>query len=227
MKELDTLGNSLYRNLKSNNTNVKYVVAFASLVVLLSIGFSCFVYLQSLNRTYIIDAKGDLVPVSLLDKSLEEEIQAKANLDLFVHSYYTLEGATMKTQLEKLHWLIGDQPTQVVKDRKSKGYFDDFLTYTHLRQRAYILSNTLRVSNTTPYIAEFVVRIERQNERNITYYNNKVVVKMEKVNKNYPFNPYGFLITQLSESLQEVKDKKILDLQEEEHLKLLNQISYE
>ncbi|MDM1398865.1 hypothetical protein HX049_17115 [Myroides odoratimimus] len=221
------LGNSLYKELNQNNKSVKLVVLVSVVVVVAVMVFAGFVYTQSLNRTYVMDAKGDLVPVSLLDKSIEREIQAKANLDLFVNYYFNLEGATMKSKQERLHWLIGEQPTQVIKDRANRGYFNDFLTYTELRQRGYILANTLRITDKAPYIAEFVVRIERQNEKNITYYNSKVAVKMEVVNKNYPFNPYGFLITQISEEIKEVTDKKFLREQEEEHIKSESQVTYE
>ena len=221
------LGDNLYSHLKANNNKVKLIVGFAVLVTLCSLAFAFVVYKQSLNRTYVMDAKGDLVPVSILDTKETELIQAKANLDLFVNYYYNLEGVTMKSHREKLLWLLGEKPKNLMKDRANRGYFNDFLAYPELRQRAYILNNTLKISSTAPYIAHFTVRVERQNKNKIDYYNNQISVKMEKVNKNYPYNPYGFLITDLVEEVFKVDNKKAREQEEEKHEESLNQISYE
>ena len=47
---------------------------------------------------------------------------------------------------------------------------------------------------------------------------------MERVNRNYPYNPYGLLITQFSESLQRVEIKsETAVLEEQESQEAINQ----
>lgn len=99
---------------------------------------------------------------------------------------------TDEKKRERVYWLVGEQPTKVIKDRASKGYFDLFMTMQGLKQSAYILQNTLQLSNQPPYNASFVVRITRVNGDQEEYYNAKVNMTLVETNRNYPYNPYGF-----------------------------------
>ena len=113
----------------------------------------------------------------------------------------------MKRKRERVLWLVGDQPTLIVKDRANKGYFDEFLSIAGLTQNAEILQQTLKITKEAPYTAEFVVRIQRVNGGVSQFYNSTIQLTMQRVNRNFPYNPYGLLITQFSENLQKVDVK--------------------
>lgn len=195
------LGENFYSVLKKNNTAV-WVISFVAVVsVLGAFWFSYSVYTESIRNIYAINEKGELTPLKKLDLKEANLIQAKANLEYFVENYYNLEAYSMKRKQEKVLWLVGDQPTKIIKDRIRKGYFDEFLSVAGLIQSAEILQNTLKITKDEPYQAEFVVRIQRVNGGVSEYYDSTIKMKMERVNRNYPYNPYGLLITQFSESL--------------------------
>ncbi|UTG66822.1 hypothetical protein J2O02_18320 (plasmid) [Elizabethkingia anophelis] len=200
------LGENLYTALKKNNSTTKIVTICSSLVTIAALAFSFMVYKESSSNIFGVTNKGDLIPLSKIEGKEAEIIQAKANISYFVENYYSLNAYNMKTKREKVYWLVGKQPTEIIKDRATKGYFDNFLTVQGLQQNARILEQTLNVSSTYPYHASFVVRIERTNSGVTEYYNNTVNMVMEKVNRNYPYNPFGFLITQFSESLERITD---------------------
>jgi hypothetical protein len=122
--------------------------------------------------------------------------------------YYNLDAYSMKRNRERVLWLTGSQSTQIIKDRASKGYFENFLSIAGLTQKAEIMQNTLQINNTAPYEATFNVRIQRINGGISEYYNCAIKLRMEKVNRNYPYNPYGLLITQFSENLTRINDIK-------------------
>ena len=201
------LGENFYTILKKNNTAVWAISCVSVACSLGSIYFSYSVYESSTNNIFAINEKGELIPLRKLDIENANLIQAKSNLELFVELYYNLDAFSMKKKRERVLWLVGDQPTKVIKDRISKGYFDEFLTISGLIQNAEILQQTLKISNSDPYEAEFVVRIQRVNGGVSEFYDSHVKLKMERVNRNYPFNPYGLLITQLSENLTRVNIK--------------------
>ena len=201
------LGENFYTILKKNNTAVWAISCVSVACSLGSIYFSYSVYESSTNNIFAINEKGELIPLRKLDIENANLIQAKSNLELFVELYYNLDAFSMKNKRERVLWLVGDQPTKVIKDRISKGYFDEFLTISGLIQNAEILQQTLKISNSDPYEAEFVVRIQRVNGGVSEFYDSHVKLKMERVNRNYPFNPYGLLITQLSENLTRVNIK--------------------
>ena len=200
-------GEDFFTVLKKNNTTVWVVGFVAILSILGSLFFAFTVYKDSTNNIYSINEKGELIPLKKLDIQNAELIQAKANLELFVDQYYNLDAYSMKRKRERVLWLVGDQPTLIVKDRANKGYFDEFLSIAGLTQNAEILQQTLKITKEAPYTAEFVVRIQRVNGGVSQFYNSTIKLKMERVNRNFPYNPYGLLITQFSESLQKVDVK--------------------
>lgn len=201
------VGEDFFTVLKKNNTTV-WVVGFVAIVsVLGSLFFAFTVYKDSTNNIYSINERGELIPLKKLDIQNADLIQAKANLELFVDQYYNLDAYSMKRKRERVLWLVGDQPTKIIKDRANKGYFDEFLSIAGLTQNAEILQQTLKISKEAPYTAEFVVRIQRVNGGVSEFYNSTIKLRMERVNRNFPFNPYGLLITQFSESLQKVDVK--------------------
>jgi len=201
------VGEDFFTVLKKNNTTVWVVGFIAILSVLGSLFFAYTVYKDSTNNIYSINEKGELIPLKKLDIQNADLIQAKANLELFIDQYYNLDALSMKRKRERVLWLVGQQPSLIVKDRASKGYFDEFLSIAGLTQNAEILQQTLKISKDAPYTAEFVVRIQRINGGVSEFYNSTIKLKMERVNRNFPYNPYGLLITQFSESLQKVDYK--------------------
>ncbi len=201
------VGEDFFSVLKKNNTTVWVVGIVAILSVLASLFFAYTVYKDSTNNIYSINEKGELIPLKKLEIQNADLIQAKANLELFVDQYYNLDAFSMKRKRERVLWLVGDQPTKIVKDRANKGYFDEFLSIAGLTQNAEILQQSLKISKEVPYNAEFVVRIQRVNGGVSEFYNSTIKLRMERVNRNFPYNPYGLLITQFSESLQKVDIK--------------------
>lgn len=201
------VGEDFFTVLKKNNTTVWVVGCIAILSILGSLFFAYTVYKDSTNNIYSINEKGELIPLKKLDIQNADLIQAKANLELFIDQYYNLDALSMKRKRERVLWLVGQQPSLIVKDRASKGYFDEFLSIAGLTQNAEILQQTLKISKDAPYTAEFVVRIQRINGGVSEFYNSTIKIKMERVNRNFPYNPYGLLITQFSESLQKVDYK--------------------
>jgi len=200
-------GEDFFTVLNKNNTTVWVVGFVAILSILGSLFFAFTVYKDSTHNIYSINEKGELIPLKKLEIQNADLIQAKANLELFVDQYYNLDAYSMKRKRERVLWLVGDQPTLIVKDRANKGYFDEFLSIAGLTQNAEILQQTLKITKEAPYTAEFVVRIQRVNGGVSQFYNSTIKIKMERVNRNFPYNPYGLLITQFSESLQKVDVK--------------------
>ncbi|MDY3538183.1 hypothetical protein PG275_09240 [Riemerella anatipestifer] len=199
-----SLGENFYTVLKKNNTATWVVGMVAIASVFGSLLFSFSVYQNSTENIYGINEKGELIPLKKLEVQNANLIQAKANIEYFVDQYYNLDAYSMKRKSEKVLWLVGSQPTKIIKDRMKKGYFDEFLSVAGLIQSAEILQQTLKITKTDPYEAEFVVRIQRVNAGISDYYDSHIKMKMERVERNYPFNPYGLLITQFSENLVRV-----------------------
>ncbi|MET7038779.1 hypothetical protein BAZ12_15635 [Elizabethkingia miricola] len=204
-------GMDFYAVLKKYNKTLWAVVIIGIVVIFASAYQVISVYQMSSNNIYGISESGNMVPLKKLENEEGKRIQAKADIEYFVSQYYDLDSYSMKRKRERVYWLVGEQPTKVIKDRASKGYFDLFMTMQGLRQSAYILQNTLQLSNQPPYNASFVVRITRVNGDQEEYYNAKVNMTLVETNRNYPYNPYGFLITNFTEDLEKIAKTDKID----------------
>lgn len=200
-----------YAVLKKYNKTLWAVVIIGIVVIFASAYQVISVYQMSSNNIYGISESGNMVPLKKLENEEGKRIQAKADIEYFVSQYYDLDSYSMKRKRERVYWLVGEQPTKVIKDRASKGYFDLFMTMQGLKQSAYILQNTLQLSNQPPYNASFVVRITRVNGDQEEYYNAKVNMTLVETNRNYPYNPYGFLITNFTEDLEKIAKTDKID----------------
>ncbi|WP_424652916.1 hypothetical protein [Capnocytophaga sputigena] len=209
-----TLGADFYTTLKRNNIAVLGVCAVAIVVIIGSFMLVASIASNYQQNVYAVDSKGDVIPLRLLHKEEDREIEIKANLDRFVDLYFDLDGFTIKKKLEKLLWVLDTKPSNTVKQQMNSGYFNDFTNIAGLQQKAYILGNTIRVTKKEPYRATFRVRLQRINGDAVNYYNADVDCEMIEVSRNYPLNPYGLLITDFN-----VIIKKIEDINEEEYTK--------
>ena len=217
------IGNDIYTILKRNNTIV-WAMALVTVIV------SCFslfvifkVYRESQQNMFAINDKGALVPLVKLDEKKDRLKQVQANMDYFVSLYYDLDGYTMKEKKEKIMWLVGNKPTEIIKDRDKKGYFNTFLSITGLVQHAEIQQNSWKISSyDAPYDVSFVVHIVRINGEAKEFYTSTITATLEEVNKNYPYNPYGLIITKLSESITRL-DPKVQKEEEQINAEAVNQ----
>lgn len=216
-------GKDIYSALKKNNIAV-ISIATISLISVLAMCYTTFaIYKESQKNIYAISETGNLVPLTKLEDKEDKIKQVKANLDYFVSLYYDLDAYTMKDKKEKLYWLVGTQPTAIMKDRDRKGYFNKFLSINGLTQHAKINQKTWRLSGyDAPYTVSFEVFVTVINGNTIENYVNSVSVVVEETNRNYPFNPYGLLITKLSENLQKVKVENEFNA-EKEQIEAINQ----
>lgn len=204
---------NIYSMFKKNNLIVWLLMGLTTIVILGSFTFCFVVYKQSQQNLFAITEKGVLVPLEKLDSKRDRIKQVQANLSYFVSLYYDLDGFTMRDKKESLFWLLDAQPTQLVKDRDKKGYFNTFLSINGLVQHAIIDQSSWKLySIDDPYKLSFNVTIIRINNGSETYYTSEVIVSLKNVNINYPYNPYGLLITQLSENLTQIEESDFRDI---------------
>ena len=200
------IGNDIYSLFKKNNTAVIIISSFCFFVTAIALLFAYQVYKQSQSNIYSINQSGELVPLVKLEEKKDQLKIIQANLDYFVSLYYDIDGYTMKDKKEKVFWLVGEKPTEIIKDRDRKGYFNTFLSITGLVQHAKINQDSWQFNSyDAPYTVAFSVDIVRINGKTKQFYKCDVTATLEKTNRNYPYNPYGLIITNLSENLSKVE----------------------
>lgn len=205
------IGKNLYSILKKNYLYVWITSGTAVIIVAMTLLWGYSIYKESQRNMYAINNVGELVPLKKLDEKKDRLKQVQANISYFVNCYYDLDSYTMKEKKEKVLWLVGKKPTEIIKDRDKKGYFNNFLTVNGLVQHARINDNSWQIhSYENPYDVSCSIIIQVINGERIDYYNCDIRTTLQETSKNYPYNPYGLIITNFAERLTKIEDKSNL-----------------
>lgn len=216
--EINT-GKNIYADLKKNTYAVWTILIISIVCIVSAFVFAQMVYKDSVNKIYTINDAGNLIPLSLVSDQEDKVKVIKANSEYFIKNLYDLDQYSIKEKKEKVLWLIGEQPTKIVKDKDSKGYYNDFMTINGLVQKVEIIPNSWEISNIDTHPnSSFSIIIRRINGLNESYYKADINLTMTKVNINYPFNPFGYLITNYAERLQKMEKPTVQEEQKKDSL---------
>lgn len=206
MKESKTtVGKDIYSELKKNNRTVWGVVIVSIISIAAMLYFALYVYNDAGNKLYTINNRGDLIPLSLVSEKKDKIKQVQGATEYFVRQFYDLDQYSINEKKENVLWLVGEQPTKIIKDKANKGYYSNFMTINGLVQKVEVLNDTWNISNidSNPNVSVSLL-VKRINGNNEDYFRADIELRMAKSNINYPYNPFGFLITNFSERLSKV-----------------------
>lgn len=218
-----TVGKDIYSQLRKNNRTVWGVV----LVAICSIGamlyFALYVYNSTGSKLYTINNKGDLIPLSLVSERKDKVKVIQSGVEYFVKQFYDLDQYSITDKQERVLWLVGEQPTKIIKDKSNKGYYSNFMSINGLVQKAEVMNDTWHISsiddNPSVQVSLLVKRVNGTNEE---YFRADLDLRMAKVNINYPYNPFGLLITNFSEKLSKVNPPTEEEIKVADSLKINN-----
>ncbi len=200
-----TVGKDLYSELKKNSRVVWGVVAVSIIAIVSILYMALVIYADSTSKIFTINNKGDLIPLSLVSEKTDKVKVIKANADYFTKQFYDLDQYSIKEKKENVLWLVGEQPTKLIKDKDNKGYYSNFLSINGLVQKSEIIPNSWQIEDVDGNpVVNFSILVKRINGSAEDYFQADVQLRMTKVNIHYPYNPFGYLITNFTESLYRV-----------------------
>lgn len=200
------VGKNIYTDLNKNRRAVWGILIIAVVSIISFTFFSLVVYSDSTSKIYTINNRGDLIPLSLVDEQRDKIKVVQSNAEYFAKQLYELDQYNLKDKKEKLLWLIDKQPTAIIKDKERKNYYSNFLSINGLIQKVEIVPNSWEITQVDDNpLVNFSAIIKRINGNNEEFFKADIKLRMTKVHINYPFNPFGFLITNFEESLSRIE----------------------
>lgn len=200
------VGKNIYTDLNKNRRAVWGILIIAVISIISFTYFSLVVYNDSTSKIYTINNRGDLIPLSLVDEQRDKIKVVQSNAEYFAKQLYELDQYNLKDKKEKLLWLIDKQPTAIIKDKERKNYYSNFLSINGLIQKVEIVPDSWEITQVEENpLVNLSVIIKRINGNNEEFFKADIKLKMTKVHINYPFNPFGFLITNFEESLSRIE----------------------
>lgn len=198
---------NIYDVLKLN----RYVTIIVTVTALLSSTFSGVMvfnmYQKAMGSAFAVNTDGSVIPLKLVSQKENLQVEALSHLNLFHKYFYGIDDSNYESNLEKALWLGNSTVDNVYRQKKADGVYNRILQYS-LVQKVLSVESQLDL-NTQPYRFKTTTLFEINRGSVIDRYELVSTGALITVDRNYPKNTHGLLITDYFEnSLKKVKDKE-------------------
>ena len=190
----------IYTVLKFNRLVVISVVIMAFLVCLWSIFQVVKLNREIRNTSFAVNTDGSVIPLKLVAQKENLSVEARSHLELFHSYFYGLTPTNYEAQLEKALWLGHTSVTELYKQRLQEGYYNRLLQYS-LIQEIEVTSSRVDLTKGEPYPFEVISEVKLNRGGGVMdRYTLRTTGHLIHVDRNYPWNTHGLLITDFFES---------------------------
>ena len=196
---------NIYDVLKLNRFIVLIVVVVATLTSIVSILMVIKLHKEAVNNAFVVNGDGSVIPLQLVSQRENLKVEALAHLELFHRYFYNLDASNYESNLEKALWLGNSSADALYRQKKADGFYNRLLQYS-LVQKVLSIESEVDVQQ-EPY--SFRTRTVFQINRGTVTDTYELITtgKLIYVDRNFPKNTHGLLITDFFEnSLQKLED---------------------
>ena len=191
-----------YRNIYSVLKLNRFIVMMVILLALASSGFSGLmvydIYRKSMNNAFAINTDGSVIPLKWVAQQDNLEVEALAHLELFHTYFYNIDASNYEKNLEKALWLGNSSVDNLYRQKKADGVYNRLIQYS-LVQKVLSIESELDLSN-EPYQFRTTIIFEINRGTITDTYELVSTGNLLVVDRNYPNNTHGLLITNYFEN---------------------------
>ena len=194
---------NIYDVLKLNRFIVLIVVVGAVLTSIVSILMVVKLHKEAVNNAFVVNGDGSVIPLKMVSQRENLKVEALADLDLFHRYFYNLDASNYESNIEKALWLGNSSIDALYRQKKADGFYNRLLQYS-LVQKVLSIESEVDVQQ-EPY--SFRTRTVFQINRGTVTDTYELITtgKLIHVDRNFPKNTHGLLITDFFEnSLQKL-----------------------
>lgn len=192
---------TVYKNitdiLRMNRFIVLAVVALCLLTSSLSLGLLYHYQEKLLNSAFAIQNDGSVLPLVLVDQRENRKVEALSHIERFHRLFYGIDGTNYRKRLEKALWLGDASVDAVYRQKRSDGVYNRLLQFS-LRQDVVQLDIELNLDQ-EPYAFRARTVFEVNRGTVTDHYQLDTSGELVIVDRNFPHNPHGLLITNFFE----------------------------
>ena len=198
--------NNIYAVLKLNRFIVLAVVIFAMLSSTLSLWMAFKTNKEALNSAFAINTDGSIIPLKLVTQKENFRVEALAHLDLFHNYFYNIDASNYERNLEKALWLGNSSIDNLYRQKKADGVYNRLLQYSLVEKVVSINSEISENKGSYSFTTTTIFEINRGTI--IDRYELVSMGNLIMVDRNFPNNPHGLLITDYFENtLKKINDE--------------------
>lgn len=190
--------NNIYSVLKIN----RFVVISVVLMAFFSTSISAWIVFQinqeALNNAFAINSDGAVIPLKWVSQKENLKVEALAHLELFHSYFYDIDASNYERNLEKGLWLGNSSVDNLYRQKKADGVYNRLLQYSLVQNVLSIESEVdLEVQ---PYQFRTTTVFEINRGSIVDTYELVSSGNLIKVDRNFPNNTHGLLITNYFEN---------------------------
>ena len=189
---------NIYNVLKQNRFIVLAVVIGAVLTCIVSILLVVKLHKETVNSAFVVNTDGSVIPLKLVSQHENLEVETLAHLELFHTYFYNIDASNYEKNLEKALWLGNSSIDALYRQKKADGVYNRLLQYS-LVQR--VLSSNSKIDiQSNPYRFETKTVFEINRGSVVDTYELTTTGNLINVDRNFPKNTHGLLITNFFEN---------------------------
>lgn len=198
-----------YRNifnvLRTNRFIVLASVGCSALVCVVAILMIVKVHMESQNHAFVVSDQGDVVPLVLVDQRENLEVEALSHLERFHRYFYNLNANNYKKQIAKALWLSDNSVADLFRQKQAEGVYNRLLQYS-LVQKIIKIKSHIEIQREL-YQFKTVTTFQINRGTITDTYELISSGNLIHVDRNFPHNPHGLLITDYFENtLRKLED---------------------
>jgi hypothetical protein len=179
------------------------VVVGAVLTSVVSILMVIKLHKEAVDNAFVVNVDGSVIPLKMVNQRENLKVEALADLDLFHRYFYNLDASNYESNIEKALWLGNSSIDALYRQKKADGFYNRLIQYS-LVQKVLDIESEVDVQQ-EPY--SFRTRTIFQINRGTVTDTYELITtgKLIYVDRNFPKNTHGLLITDFFEnSLQKL-----------------------
>ena len=184
---------NIYNMLKLNRFIVLAVVVCALLSSTFSLWMAFTANKNAMNSAFAINTDGSIIPLKLVTQKENFKVEVLAHLELFHQYFYNIDASNYERNLEKALWLGNSSVDNLYRQKKADGVYNRLLQYSLVQK---VLSTNSRITeNNGAYTFTTTTIFEINRGTIIDTYELVSTGNLIMVDRNFPNNPHGLLIT--------------------------------
>ena len=184
---------NIYAVLRINRFIVLAVVICSVLSSFFAVWMVFNINKKVLNNAFAINTDGSIIPLKLVTQKENFKVEALAHLELFHNYFYNIDASNYEKNLEKALWLGNSSVDNLYRQKKADGGYNRLLQYS-LVQKVLSIDSQIEEKNGV-YTFRTVSLFEINRGSIVDSYELVSTGNLIAVDRNFPNNPHGLLIT--------------------------------
>jgi hypothetical protein len=194
--------NTPYRNIYSVLKLNRFIVLAVVICALLSTTFSVWMafstHKNALKSAFAINTDGSIIPLKLVTQKENFSVEALAHLELFHNYFYNIDASNYEKNLKKALWLGNSSVDNLYRQKKADGVYNRLLQYSLVQKVLRIDSQITEANSSFSFTTSITFEINRGAI--VDTYKLVSTGNLIMVDRNFPNNPHGLLITDYFEN---------------------------